>query len=293
MFKITHSEIILNLEILGLSPGANHDDIRSAFRKLALELHPDVSGSGDSEKFRSVNNAYAALKNLSENELEAVTLKIKDFRTNLKQISKIDSIIDKYELKIKNLNQKVTSQKYKISDKFLNAIIFRLRSNNPKIINIALKNSSQAVDNINFKRALTKILLQNKIDNQTALLVSHLKFDDDSRRFLAVNTINNAKNFPLSLILALISEDYDLLEKFLLQVKPEYVAPLIRRLPLNKIPSQNLVKNLLSSNLPEVLVPILSLLKQHFPLLASQHRARLSELSNHEAPTVRAWARSL
>ena len=145
---------------------------------------------------------------------------------------------------------------------------------------------------MNFKRTLSRILLQKNIDSQTALLASQLKFDDVSRRNLALDVINNAKNFPLSLILSLISDDYDLLEKYLLQVKAEYVAPLIRRLPINKLPSKNLIANLLNSDLPEVLIPVLALLKQHFPLLASQHKTRLSELMNHEAPTVRAWAKS-
>ncbi len=260
---------------------------------MALELHPDVAGSEGSEKFQSVNNAYAALRNLSDNELAALSPKLNDFKSNLRQISKIDGILEKYEAQLRNLSRKSQSQA-QIPEKFLNAVIFRLKSANPKIINIAInlavKNSPQITNNLAFKRSLTKILSQKNLDLQTAILASQLKFTNESRRKLALEIITNAQNFPLSLIFSLISDDQDLLEKYLLQVKPEYVAQLIRRV---KTPSQSLLKNLLSSDLPEILVPTLSMLKQHFPNLATQHKSRLAELSEHEAPTVRAWARSL
>lgn len=45
---------------LGVSKGASEEDIRRAFRKLAKELHPDVS-KGNEERFKKVTSAYEIL----------------------------------------------------------------------------------------------------------------------------------------------------------------------------------------------------------------------------------------
>lgn len=49
-------------EILGVQRSAAADDLKSAFRKLAREFHPDVNKSPDAEeKFKEINEAYAVL----------------------------------------------------------------------------------------------------------------------------------------------------------------------------------------------------------------------------------------
>jgi DnaJ-class molecular chaperone len=45
---------------LGVAKGASEEDIRRAFRKLAKELHPDIS-SGTEERFKKVSGAYEIL----------------------------------------------------------------------------------------------------------------------------------------------------------------------------------------------------------------------------------------
>jgi DnaJ-class molecular chaperone len=47
---------------LGLNKDATDDDIKRAFKKLALKYHPDKNG-GDETMFKQINNSYQILKN--------------------------------------------------------------------------------------------------------------------------------------------------------------------------------------------------------------------------------------
>lgn len=51
-------------EILGLTRGANEQDLKSAFRKLAKEHHPDRNPDDNAaeQKFKELNEAYEVLK---------------------------------------------------------------------------------------------------------------------------------------------------------------------------------------------------------------------------------------
>ncbi len=54
-------------ELLGLSKGASADEIKKAFRRKAVELHPDKQG-GDEAKFKEINEAYEVLKDPSKKQ---------------------------------------------------------------------------------------------------------------------------------------------------------------------------------------------------------------------------------
>jgi len=47
--------------LLGLSADADDDEVRRAWRKLALEWHPDRAGPGTTETFQRLSSAYAVL----------------------------------------------------------------------------------------------------------------------------------------------------------------------------------------------------------------------------------------
>ncbi len=52
-------------EVLGVGKNASPDEIKKAFRRLAVQYHPDKEG-GDEAKFKEVNEAYEVLKDESK-----------------------------------------------------------------------------------------------------------------------------------------------------------------------------------------------------------------------------------
>ncbi len=56
-------------DILGVSRTASKDDIKSAYRKLALQYHPDRNkSSGAEEKFKEISEAYAVLSDVEKRQ---------------------------------------------------------------------------------------------------------------------------------------------------------------------------------------------------------------------------------
>ncbi len=54
-------------DVLGVKKDASDDEIKKAFRRKAIELHPDKEG-GDEAKFKEVNEAYEVLKDSSKRQ---------------------------------------------------------------------------------------------------------------------------------------------------------------------------------------------------------------------------------
>lgn len=53
-------------QILGIQKGASETDVKSAFRRLAREHHPDKGGSA--EKFKQINEAYQVLSDIEKRQ---------------------------------------------------------------------------------------------------------------------------------------------------------------------------------------------------------------------------------
>ena len=114
-----------------------------------------------------------------------------------------------------------------------------------------------------------------------------------TRKLLALDVSGNAENLPSGLIISLAGNDPDVIESFLLHIKPEDYSAILRRWPSGRAISATITRKLLDSDDARILVPVLSLMKSNFPAQAGQHRKRLSQLEAHPAAAVRAWAKKL
>ena len=54
-------------EVLGIGKDASADEIKKAFRRQAIQHHPDKEG-GDETKFKEVNEAYEVLKDTAKRQ---------------------------------------------------------------------------------------------------------------------------------------------------------------------------------------------------------------------------------
>ena len=204
---------------------------------------------------------------------------------------KIDAIIDKYESELNSFY----TDKFGSEGLDMDALTLRLKSKNPKVINAALKRAGNLVNRVEFRKAFASVLARDEIDEGIADIINSLPFEAMSRRLIALDVSNNAGNFPTGLIIALIGADADVsvMESLLLHVRPDDVAVILRRWPSGKVMNSNVVRKLLESDDARVLVPVLGVMRENFPALASQHRKRLGELESHSTAAVRAWAKKL
>ena len=202
---------------------------------------------------------------------------------------KIDAILDKYEHELKDYY----SSRPGNSALDINAAILRLKSKNPGALRAVLKHSAHLANKVDFRKAISEFLRRPEIDNACAEIIASLPFDDMTRKLIAMDSAGNAENFPAGLIISLVGNDADVIESFLMHIKPEDYAAVLRRWPAGKIMNPNITRKLLESNDARILVPLLSLISSNFPQTASHYRKRLIDLGAHPTAAVRAWAKKL
>ena len=301
-----NTEILSNLKILELDAGATTEDIHSAFRKFARELHPDITGSKSDYRFKKITGAYTALKNVTPEELAGLEDFMKKIHTGKPKLKRdiydyysaekkrkekdsvIDSILDKYERELKKFSESTGED---TGDFDMEALTFRLKSENPKVVGAALKHSAAFVNRVEFRLALVSVLKRADINEELAVIISSLPLDETARKLIAFDVSDNAGKFPTGLLTALAGSDTDVIENFLLHSRPDDIAVLLRRWPHGTAMATNVIRKLLESNDPKVLVPLLGAMNTHFPSAASGHSKRLRELENHPSAAVRAWAK--
>ena len=62
-------------DVLGVSKDADEKEIKSAFRKMARQWHPDINKAPEAEaKFKEVNEAYEVLSDKEKRELVPLTI---------------------------------------------------------------------------------------------------------------------------------------------------------------------------------------------------------------------------
>ncbi len=61
MANIERFRVVNPYAQLGLKPGAPLAEVKRAYRRLAMDLHPDRAGTGDLETFLAVKAAYESI----------------------------------------------------------------------------------------------------------------------------------------------------------------------------------------------------------------------------------------
>ena len=149
------------------------------------------------------------------------------------------------------------------------------------------------MNRVEFRLALVGVLKRPDIDGELAEIISSLPFDETTRKLIAMDVSDNAGKFPTGLIIALTGSDPDTMENFLLHSNPDDAAVILRRWPSGRAMSTGVIRKLLESDDPRVLVPLLGAMNTHFPSSAPDHSKRLGELESHYSAAVRAWAKKL
>ena len=210
---------------------------------------------------------------------------------------RVDRVLEQYDRSLSRRLERMS----KIADAAqLNDVLSRLRSSVAKVRRLALGRVGTLINRPEVRQAVSDLLCRWDVDEKTARLVSALPMEVEVLRRLAADVASRAGQFPNSLVMSLlalrrrdVSPDPLLMERYLIAVRPECVAAILRYWPDDSAPSDAALRRLLGSEDAQVLVPLLAAMKQRFPHAVPRFRGRLKELREHPTPAVRVWCRVL
>ena len=214
---------------------------------------------------------------------------------------KIDKILTRCEDEINNYINKSEQISKRAEQELKDNIIFRLNSQLKEVRNIAIKRTGNLINREDVRQTLINLILNHDLDSETSRLIEMLPMNGDTRERIASSVCEKSENFSSTLIIKLLdlrnlnnlNLNLELIERYILCASPENLSLILRYWPKNKILSETALNNLLRSDNANILVPVLSSIKQNFPQEALKHNKRILELSSHESPAVRAWCRML
>ena len=113
-------------DLLGIKPGSTPEQIKRAFKKRALEVHPDRK-NGNEEHFKLINDAYNKLKNnnlvpvLTSTQTKLVNLDL-SMRQQIYGVNDIVEISNGESVKVKIPPGAVADDKIKVTEQQLNQL---------------------------------------------------------------------------------------------------------------------------------------------------------------------------
>jgi len=230
-----------SFRLLGLKPGADARQIRSAFRHLARTHHPDIAGAFNSKKFEQISNAYLLLKNLTPEELALCEVKSEpEHPENVKESffarwkrkraekeakreadlhaqreaekmakeahervisDRIDLILDKYTRKINSIYER--KQKDKLNQEISN-IIVRLEASRYEVRLMAMQNLSKYINAPRIFESLLNMLNKYPITGEMLNIISTLPLSREYMQKIIKIVSDNVKNLKEQEILPFI-----------------------------------------------------------------------------------------
>lgn len=200
--------------LLGLKPGADALQIRSAFRQLARTHHPDIAGTFNTKKYEQISNAYMLLKNLSPEELSLYDAKLESTENKRESIfvrwkrkhsemeaaresklraerkaeeavkearehakcEHVDLILEKLAREINSIRKKKQNEK---QNKEISGIIIRLYASREEVRLMTMQNISKYISVPLIMESLLKMLRQYPITGKVIDSLNKYQFPNE------------------------------------------------------------------------------------------------------------------
>ncbi len=309
-----------SFDILGVKPGDNPGEIRSAFRRLALTCHPDVAGSKHAARFERIASAYALLRKASPEEIEELLQKssVKAERKPRSSFWRKKSdrkkpppaqkpadslrvrelLLEKALVEAEIAVTRLFSSPFRSGEGDLATLKLRLLGSLPGVRLLALASLGKAAAEKEIFVILLEMARRWPSDDETVegLLLQDLK---EEQKYALVDILcSNASLLSERTALELLRrirrlpEKDDLLQKMFFHPAPSVLSRALGAWASSSLPDELTLLRLLKREEEEILVPLLRLLRLRGAPPWS--RGRIKALSSgHSAAAVRVWAGSI